>query len=69
MYRDLRDCPYLRLSHDSVPAHSIFVYKHLTDDLLRLAQRDLPSALTKRILRDTLRGLAALHDQHIVHSG
>lgn len=30
---------------------------------------DLPIALTKRILKDTLRGLAGLHDHNIVHTG
>ena len=69
MYRELRSCPYLRLSQDTVPELSMFVYKYLTDDLLSLVRRDLPIALTKRILKDTLCGLAALHDQNIVHTG
>lgn len=47
----------------------MFVYKYFTDDLLSLARKDLPIALVKRILKDTLRGLAALHDQNIVHTG
>lgn len=41
----------------------------ITDHLLNLAQEDLPLPLTKRILKDTLQGLAALHDQNIVHTG
>jgi serine/threonine protein kinase len=69
MYRELRSCPYLRLSHDTVPELSMFVYKYFTDDLLSLVQKDLPITHTKRVLKDTLRGLAALHDQNIVHSG
>jgi serine/threonine protein kinase len=69
MYRDLRSCPYLRLSQDTVPEQSMFVYKYFSDDLLRLVRKDLPIALTKRILKDTLRGLAALHDQNIIHTG
>ncbi|KAK4983981.1 hypothetical protein LTR50_006891 [Elasticomyces elasticus] len=68
MYHGLRSCPYLRLLEDTVPEHSMFVYRYFTDDLLSLAQKDLPIALTKRILKDTLRGLAALHDQNIVHT-
>ena len=47
----------------------MFVYKYFTGHLLSLAQKDMPLVLTKRILKDTLRGLAALHDQHIVHAG
>lgn len=69
MYRNLCGCAYLRLLHDTVPEQSIFVFKYLTDHLLSLARADLPIALTKRILKDTLRGLAALHDQGIVHTG
>jgi len=69
MYRELRSCPYLRLSQDTVPEQSMFVYKYFTDDLLSLVRKDLPIAPTKRILKDTLRGLAALHDQNIIHTG
>jgi hypothetical protein len=47
----------------------MFVYKYFTDDLLSLARMDLPIAHTKRILKDTLRGLATLHDQNIIHTG
>lgn len=47
----------------------MFVYNYFTDHLLGLAQKDLPIALTKRILKDTLRGLAALHDRNFVHTG
>ncbi|PSS07171.1 hypothetical protein M430DRAFT_23320 [Amorphotheca resinae ATCC 22711] len=68
MYRSLRSCPYLRLSHDIIPEEATLVYHYFTDHLLSLAQKDLPLAVTKRILKDTLRGLAALHDQNIVHT-
>jgi hypothetical protein len=33
MYHELRSCPYLRLSQDTVPEQSMFVYKYFTDDL------------------------------------
>ena len=69
MYRELRSCPHLRLSQDTVPELSMFVYKYFTDNLLSLVRKDLPIPLTKRILKDTLRGLAALHDQNIIHTG
>lgn len=69
MYRGLGSCRYLRLMQDTVPEQSIFVYKYFNDHLLSLAQKDLSIALTKRILKDTLRGLAALHDKNIVHTG
>lgn len=69
MYRDLHDCAYLRLLQDTIPERLIFVFHYFTDHLLSLAQMDLPIAITKRILKDTLRGLAMLHDQNIVHTG
>ncbi|KAA6413751.1 MAG: serine threonine kinase [Lasallia pustulata] len=46
----------------------MFVFQYFTDHLLSLAQMDIPTALTKQILKDTLRGLAVLHDQNIVHN-
>ena len=47
----------------------MFVYRYFADHLLSFARQDLPSLLSKRILRDTLRGLAALHKRNIVHTG
>jgi serine/threonine protein kinase len=47
----------------------MFVYRYLSDHLLSLAQEELPLTLVKRILKDALRGLAALHDRDIVHTG
>jgi hypothetical protein len=40
----------------------------LADHLLSLVRKELPVLVTKRILKDTLRGLAALHEQNIVHT-
>lgn len=60
---------YLRLFQDTIPTRSMFVYKYLKDHLLSLAQKDLPLLLTKRILKDTLLGLAELHHENIVHTG
>lgn len=69
IYRDLDSCPYLRPLHDTISNPSMFVYNYSVGHLLGLAQKDLPIALTKRILKDTLYGLAELHDQNIVHTG
>jgi hypothetical protein len=41
----------------------------MADHLLSLVRKELPVLVTKRILKDTLRGLAALHEQNIVHTG
>ena len=69
IYRRVGDSPYIRLLHDTVPGNSMFVYRYFTGHLLSLARKKLPIALVKRILKDALRGLAALHDQNIVHNG
>ncbi|EGE09597.1 serine/threonine protein kinase [Trichophyton equinum CBS 127.97] len=68
LYRRLSSSPCLRLLHDTVPNQSMFVYEYLTDHLLNMAKKDIPLMATKRILRDTLRGLKGLHDQNIVHT-
>lgn len=47
----------------------MFVFQYFADHLLSLAQKDLPLAVTKQILKDALRGIAELHDQDIVHTG
>ena len=47
----------------------MFVYGYFADDLLSFARQDLPVLFRKRILRDRLRGLAALHERNIVHTG
>lgn len=69
LYPKLNGCPYVHLLHDTVPDQSIFVYTHAREHLLNLVKKDLPIVATKRILRDTLRGIAALHDQQILHAG
>jgi len=69
MQRALGNSRYLRLLQDTIPDKSMFVFKYLKDHLLFLAQKDLPLILTKRILKDVLRGIAELHHQNIVHTG
>jgi hypothetical protein len=62
-------CPQLRGLEDAAPEQSIFIFKYLRENFLGLVQKDLPTAVTKRILRDALRGLAAMHDRDIIHNG
>ena len=69
IYRRLGSCPYVRGLEDTAPDQSIFVFKYLEENLLGLVQKNLPIAITKRTLKDALRGLAALHDKDIVHNG
>lgn len=68
MYNALSS-PYVRSLEDTVSKQSIFIYKYLNGHLLELAQKNLALQETKRVLKDALRGLAALHDQDIVHTG
>lgn len=69
MQRTLSTSRYLRVLQDTIPSRSMFVYKYFKDHLLSLAEQDLPLLLNKRILKDTLRGLAELHHENIVHTG
>jgi serine/threonine protein kinase len=68
IFNNLRKCPDVRVADESIPDHSMFVYRYLRDHLLSFAQKDVPLSLTRRILRDSLRGIAALHDEGIVHA-
>ncbi|KAG4439251.1 hypothetical protein IFR05_005289 [Cadophora sp. M221] len=67
MQPKLRKSPYIRLPWDTIPGQRIFVYKYLADDFLSLVRKQIPKQATKQILRDSLRGIAELHDQQIVH--
>lgn len=68
MFDDLRSSPYVRVSDDAIPEKSMFAYEFLRDHMLSLVQKDLPLPITKQILRDALRGLAAMHEKGIVHT-
>jgi serine/threonine protein kinase len=68
MFEDLRSSPYVRVSDDACPEESVFAYKYLRDHLLSFVQKDIPLLTMKRILRDALRGIAALHSKGIVHT-
>ncbi len=69
LYGTLHDALHVRLPLDVAPGQSMFIYKYFSHHLLAAAQLDLPPAVVKRILRDALRGLAAMHDRDIVHTG
>ncbi|KAI0128027.1 kinase-like domain-containing protein [Xylariales sp. AK1849] len=63
----LADSPYLRAVQDTIPGEKMFVNEYLTDHLLNFAWKPISLATQKRILRDALRGLAAMHAHDIVH--
>lgn len=68
MFDHLRRSPYVRVADDTIPDRSMFAYKYVKDHLLSFAQKDVSVSLRKRILRDSLRGIAALHEKGIVHT-
>lgn len=68
MFDDLRVSPYVRVPEDTIPDESMFVYKYLRDHLLSFGQKDISLPIKKRILRDALRGISALHHKGIVHT-
>ncbi|KAI1839585.1 hypothetical protein JX265_013338 [Neoarthrinium moseri] len=63
----LSDSPYLRAVQDTIPGQKMFVNEYLSDHLLNFAWKPLPLLTQKRILRDALRGLAAMHEHDIAH--
>ena len=69
LQKPLSHCPYLRVFIDSVPEHLLFVYEYLSNDLLQVGRRGLPTVTRKKILRDALAGLVELHSRNIVHTG
>ncbi len=69
MFSNLQRPPYIRVADDTIPDQSMFAYKYFKDHLLSFAQKDVPLSLMKRILRDSLQGIAALHEKGIVHTG
>ena len=68
MFDDLRGLPHVRVSEDTIPEHSMFAYRHFREHLLSFFQKGASLPITKRILRDALRGIAALHNKGIVHT-
>lgn len=68
MFSNLQKSPYIRVADDTIPDQSMFAYKYFKDQLLSFAQKDVPVSLMKRILRDSLRGIATLHEKGIVHT-
>jgi serine/threonine protein kinase len=68
MFDDLRSSPYIRVSEDSDPEESLFVYNYLPHHLLNFVQKHVSLPITKRILRDALRGIQTLHEKGIVHT-
>jgi serine/threonine protein kinase len=69
IYDRIGSHPNIRTPIDTVPDRRIFVFRYLNENLLGFAERDLSLPLVKRILRDALRGLAALHERDLVHNG
>lgn len=69
IYKIAADCPHVRLPIDAVPEKHILVFEYLDKHLLDLVQENIPLTHIKRILYDTLRGIASLHARGILHNG
>jgi serine/threonine protein kinase len=68
MFDDLRKSPYVRVANDTILDQPMFVYAYFKDHFLSFVLKDVPLSLTKRVLRDSLRGIATLHEKGIVHT-
>lgn len=69
IYQRVGNCKYLRVSCDSIPDQSTFVYRCLSNHLLPFILEDLELSVIKHILKDALRRVAAMYDQDVVHAG
>lgn len=63
------ECPHIRLPFDTIPDQRIFVYRYLDDDFLSLVRKKPSLQARRQILKASLKGIAALHDQDVVHLG
>jgi serine/threonine protein kinase len=66
---NLRNNPFLRLPVDTISNQCILVFKYLEEDLLSLVRKQIPTSVTKKILKDSFKGLVEMHEQDIVHLG
>ena len=69
IYSRAGSCPHVRSLLDTAPDRNIFVFEYLNENLLHLARKELSAPVAKHILKSALLGLAALHEQDIVHNG
>ena len=69
IYERIGSHVHVRSLLDIVPGRRMFVFEYLNDNLLHLVQKEMPTTIMKLILKCALRGLAALHEQDIVHNG
>ncbi|PYI08452.1 putative calcium/calmodulin dependent protein kinase [Aspergillus sclerotiicarbonarius CBS 121057] len=63
----IHETPHIRFPCDTIPGQRILVYKYLTDDFLDLVKKGISLQTRKHILKASLRGIAELHEQHVVH--
>jgi hypothetical protein len=62
--------PFVLTLEDTSEAYTMLIYPYPRDDFLKLcATRQLSLMSRKRILKDALRGIAALHAKDFVHTG
>lgn len=71
IWPQLRGNPYIRQPCDTIEDRRTFVFKCMENDFRYYVERKLPMPMPakKRVLRDTLRGIAELHERKIAHLG
>lgn len=69
LQKHVEDSPHVRTSVDSIPERHILVFPHRETGLLHVDTATLSSVAKKTIIRDSLAGLADLHDKRIFHTG
>ena len=69
LQKPLSSCPNLRTVLDGLPGPELFIYLFLQTDFLQFTQKNLTDATRKSMLKSALAGLAAMHDQNIIHTG
>jgi serine/threonine protein kinase len=70
LQQSMASCPNLRTLVDSIVDSHVVVYPFMTSDLLELSgKKSFTKHARKSVLQQALRGLVALHEKNIIHTG
>lgn len=69
MMETLKSIPHIRPLVDTKASLEMLIYPYLDAHLLDFARRKLSLATRRRIVKETLEGLAGMHDRGVIHSG
>ncbi|KAI1773453.1 kinase-like protein [Hypoxylon cercidicola] len=68
MMETLKSVPHIRPLVDTKASLEMLIYPYLNAHLLDFAQRKLSLAARRRIVKETLEGLAGMHDRDVIHT-